>query len=79
MKNVKCVAVVIDQLPVKDLRAVIKNAAIYDLDGNKVSETVDVGFECYAHDYTGSSATMKLLMKATLAYADAAKAYFMNK
>ena len=79
ISGVKCVAIVIDQLPVKDLRAVVKDAAIYDLDGNRVSETVDVGFECYAHDYSGSSATMKLLMKATLAYADAAKTYFMNK
>ena len=79
ISGVKCVAIVIDQIPVKDLRAVVKNAAIYDLDGNRVSETVDVGFECYVHDYSGSTATMKLLMKATLAYADAAKTYFINK
>lgn len=78
-KSGTMIIVVVDKLSVKDLRATIVNGALYDHMGNRISETVDSGFECYVNSATNTSESMKLLMKATLCYSDAAKNYFENK
>ena len=46
--NGSILEVSIDTLAVKDLRQLI-TGAIYDAEGNKVSETCDFSFECYAN------------------------------
>jgi hypothetical protein len=68
----------INTVAAKDLRALI-TGAIYDAEGNQVSETVSSGIECYVTLGMASTSSMQPLLIATLAYADAAAYYFQNK
>ncbi|MBQ4556108.1 MAG: hypothetical protein IJA60_00490, partial [Clostridia bacterium] len=67
------VDVPIDSIAVKDLRQTI-TGAIYDANGNKVSETCDFSFECYANGaYTNSTnVNDKLVAAAVINFCDKA-------
>ena len=68
----------ISTIAAKDLRCLI-TGAIYDANGNQVSETVSTSMECYVTLGMASTSAMKPLLIATLAYSDAAAYYFQNK
>ena len=70
--------VAIDCIEIPDLRTEV-TGAIYDADGNRVSETVTTSFEAYANAVISNAnlkENLKALMVAAINYANAAKVYF---